>query len=555
VGLVQTGTKAGGSGGTATATLPSASTAGNFLRALVTSDSGGFTLAAPANWVKRNSSSFNRDVAIFDYVGNPGGLSSFAFTTNSGGGLEAQVEEWTPMTVDKTANGSASSGATVTATVGSNQAGDVAFTVFDKGAAGETFTLPGGGWSTAFTQNATPLAASSGEADDNAGPLAAGTISELQTSSGTTTSWDWAIATYTPVGPPPLGSPALLRAVRVNRLWRRREAPYLSGQRLAYPKPALNTAWTATVSDTVGPATDSVARVFAGIRALTDTVGPATDTTQLGSGRAVVDTVGPATDSVARQFAITTLVSDTVGPAADAAPVRVFQGFRAPSETVGPASDTLSRVGAFFRAISDTVGPASDTVAVIKSKLVNISDTLTAATDAVVRLFTGFRTPSDTVGPTSDTSTAQHATSRSASDTVGPASDSTARAWAGTRALSDTVGPAADTAPTRSASMKRSPSDTVGPASDVATRGVSTWVRFAVEHVGPTVDVATGALVHLTVRAFEFSIVRVRDGFAYARARGPVVARVRSGFSYAVTRSVTTMIARVREAITRLIVR
>ena len=193
---VQVGTKASSTTGTAAATLPSNSTAGNLLVAMVACDTAGFSQTAPTNWLQASISSFNRNVVIFYYPNTVGGQSSFSFVTSSGGGIVAEVMELGPGDLDVKANGAASNGATATATVGSALAGGFAVALFAKGAAGETFTVPGA-WTSALNLNASPLAASSAEGDYNASP-GSGTVSELQTSSGTTTSWDWVIAVFKP---------------------------------------------------------------------------------------------------------------------------------------------------------------------------------------------------------------------------------------------------------------------------------------------------------------------------------------------------------------------
>jgi hypothetical protein len=162
---------------------------------MVVCDTAGFVQTAPSSWLQGPISSFNRNVLIWYYPNNAGGLSSFAFVTSGGGGIAAVVLELQPGTIDVQANGAASNGATITAIVAAALANGFAVTMFAKGAASETFTLPGGGWTSALFQNSGNLSATSAEADYNVTP-GSGTVSELMTSSGTTTSWDWVIAVF-----------------------------------------------------------------------------------------------------------------------------------------------------------------------------------------------------------------------------------------------------------------------------------------------------------------------------------------------------------------------
>jgi len=203
----------------------------------------------------------------------------------------------------------------------------------------------------------------------------------------------------------------------------------------------------------------------------------------------LTESVGPASDSVVRAWAGARAPTESVGPATDAV-TRVFGGTRGPTESVGPASDAVTRAWAGERDLTESLGPASDSVARAWAGTRGPTESVGPATDAVSRALGAGRGPSESVGPASDSVTRAYAGSRAPSEAVGPASDSVARAWAGTRSPSETVGPASD-AVSSQLGHPRSTAEAVGPASDAVTRAFA-GTRTPTESVGPAADVAAG---------------------------------------------------------------
>jgi hypothetical protein len=194
---LQVGTKNTSASGTATPTL-SSTTAGSLLVAVVGLNSTGFTTTGPTNWVKANSSNFADEADIFYLSGanNPGGQTSFAFTSNGGGNITAAVSEWSgadPINpVDVSANGSTTA-VSATSTVAGAKAGDLAVTVLIKALTGVTFTA-GSGWSDQLDENAFSGGAASVDGDYQLN--VSGTVSDAVTATGASANWDWVIVCF-----------------------------------------------------------------------------------------------------------------------------------------------------------------------------------------------------------------------------------------------------------------------------------------------------------------------------------------------------------------------
>jgi hypothetical protein len=99
---LQTGTLATGTSGNVTPTLPSSSTAGTLLVAVLTNKTNNVAFSAPVNWTQAitgNNACCGR-TDIWYYKNNPGGISSAAFTASSGT-VSGELSEWNG--VDQTA--------------------------------------------------------------------------------------------------------------------------------------------------------------------------------------------------------------------------------------------------------------------------------------------------------------------------------------------------------------------------------------------------------------------------------------------------------------------
>lgn len=322
-------------------------------------------------------------------------------------------------------------------------------------------------------------------------------------------------------------------SIRPGATWKRR---FWKG--LTHPVPVVTVAtannYVRNITETVGPATDTVSRVFTGARSITETVGPASDTVtrqatyirgitetvgpasdtvtrQATYIRAIGESVGPASDSVTRQFTGARSIAETVGPATDTV-TRQFTGARSITESVGPASDSVARTAAYGRSITESVGPANDTGGVARTASYgrnvaesvgaasdtvsrtasygrSVAETVGPASDSVARTAAYVRGVSETVGPASDTVTAVKVKVESVTETVGPASDAVTRTFTGARSVSESVGAASDTV-ARLFTGTRSLTETVGAATDSVSRA-PTYVRGVVETVGPATDTVT----------------------------------------------------------------
>jgi hypothetical protein len=189
--------------GNVTPTLAAGSAAGNLLAATLTTTTGPF--AAPAGWVKGPVvSNTGVDTEIWYYPGNPGGISSAAFTspgTNSIG----ELSEWSgvaavsPLDKSGTATATGVTSATVSTSASVNAAGEMGITAFGLSfGSTQTVTFTAGvGWTKVGSTGAG--SAINQYVADYRLSLATGTASELETANKSG-NWAAAIATFIPAG-------------------------------------------------------------------------------------------------------------------------------------------------------------------------------------------------------------------------------------------------------------------------------------------------------------------------------------------------------------------
>jgi hypothetical protein len=197
---VQQGAFASATSGSVTPTLPSASTAGTLLVAVMGNGTNTAAFSAPAGWtqaVTANNACCGR-VDIWYYANNPGGITSASFTAASGSTqIWAQLSEWNGLAsaspVDKTGTknqGSAAS-ATVSTSASTTVANELGITAFNTSGTNVTSLGAGSGWTHLFTDLAGANAA------DYKLNLPVATQSETETVSPNT-SWEAVIATFKP---------------------------------------------------------------------------------------------------------------------------------------------------------------------------------------------------------------------------------------------------------------------------------------------------------------------------------------------------------------------
>jgi hypothetical protein len=122
---LQTGTLATSTSGSVTPTLPSASTAGTLLVAVLTNKTNSVAFTGPAGWTQAitgNNACCGR-IDIWYYANNPGGITSAAFTASSGT-TAGQLSEWNGVVssspVDQTGQASHASASSFAITTSAN---------------------------------------------------------------------------------------------------------------------------------------------------------------------------------------------------------------------------------------------------------------------------------------------------------------------------------------------------------------------------------------------------------------------------------------------------
>ncbi len=200
---LQTGTEATGTGNSISPTLPSASTAGNLLVAVLangnTFSSNAFS--GPSGWTNATGiwQSGNGRVEIWYRANNPGGITSATFTVgNSGGAIIGELTEWSGVAIssplDKvgTNTSGSSTSSTVSTSAATTLANDVGITAFTTSFAPSSFSA-GASWSHLFSDTSRGMVADFGL------NLSVATASETE-SAGFPSSGNWAdaIATFKP---------------------------------------------------------------------------------------------------------------------------------------------------------------------------------------------------------------------------------------------------------------------------------------------------------------------------------------------------------------------
>jgi hypothetical protein len=199
---VQDSATATATAGSVTASYSPATTAGNLLVATVAYAGVTPGFSAPSGWVRAVSkASTLGETEIWYYPGNPGAITSVSFTFTAGVAAALELSEWSGADavspLDKT--GSTSTAATTSVTVSTSAstvaAGELAVTSYSQSftstTSGEVYT-PASGWTNLGSGAISTLA---GKTSDHRLGLAAGTISELETSSKSGR-WAAAIATF-----------------------------------------------------------------------------------------------------------------------------------------------------------------------------------------------------------------------------------------------------------------------------------------------------------------------------------------------------------------------
>lgn len=414
--------------------------------------SGNVTDNLSANWSQATTGS-NNSVGYIHYKIAAGGETQVSITLTGSFPLQAAITEWTGNVASSPLDlANAATGNTATATtpsIATTNADDLLIVLFgtDNNAT-VTFASPGAAWT--LDDNTATSGGSPNDyyRTDHQEVTTTGTYSASSAISPSNFPWIALIAAFKAA--PAAGGLWPGHAAGVNR------GPFFMSGRSAttwaWPVTAGPTPYSATVSDSVGAASDTVARAWAGTRAPSDSVGAASDSVAVQQMlvRSISDSVGPATDTVARAWAGTRAPSESVGPGSDSV-VRVSAGIRAPSETVGPGSDTIATRLSATRAPSESVGAASDSVVRAFAGARASTDSVGAASDTVARSFAGARTSSDTIGPAADAVARSFGRPAAPSDSVGAASDTVARAWTGSRGLSESLALSDSVAATKNA--------------------------------------------------------------------------------------------------------
>jgi hypothetical protein len=145
---VQFSAVATGTTATASASLPAASTAGNFLYMMVLTNAG--TITAPAGWSTAFNGALGNPCAIFYKENNAGGITAISATLSAAGRWLAHVGEFrsiaTSSSIDQTAT--VSTGGTTnypSGTITPTVAGELVLALIGEGSS-DTFSAPSGGF-------------------------------------------------------------------------------------------------------------------------------------------------------------------------------------------------------------------------------------------------------------------------------------------------------------------------------------------------------------------------------------------------------------------------
>lgn len=206
IALVEKGTLATGSGASITATLPSASTSGDLLVAVVEDTNGNCssdTFSAPTGWVEATHTcrGATGPVEVWYYPDAASGITSVVFDTgSSGANTLAQLSEWsgaaTSSPLDQTgtsSTGSASTTLSVASSGAIGTTGELAVSGFLT-SSGLSSYAAGGGWT-----NLTSDPGGGFDSDYEINPSSGSGLTESATSSPQTT-WGGVLATFEPGG-------------------------------------------------------------------------------------------------------------------------------------------------------------------------------------------------------------------------------------------------------------------------------------------------------------------------------------------------------------------
>jgi hypothetical protein len=204
IALVQTAPDASGGGTTVTATLSSATTAGNLLVAIVKDINSGCSsdsYSAPAGWIRATHvcRGANGPLELWYRPNTPAGVTSIPFGTGSNGANSLlRVSEWsgvaTSNPLDQTGTQETSTASTtlgVTTAGAIATTGELAITAFDTSNGLSSFT-PGSGWTAQRSDPGNGL-----DSDYRVNPSSGSTLSESPTSSPQT-AWSAVVATFRP---------------------------------------------------------------------------------------------------------------------------------------------------------------------------------------------------------------------------------------------------------------------------------------------------------------------------------------------------------------------
>lgn len=147
--------------------------------------------------------------------------------------------------------------------------------------------------------------------------------------------------------------------------------------------PGYTIQYSRALSDSA-PASDALARAFAGSRPLADSLSAVGDslTRQYTGSRALADTLPSVGDSLARRFTGARALADTA-PIADTI-ARTFSGSRALADNA-PVIDSLGRAITFRRTLTDS-SPASDSLARLQIANRALADSAPVSSEVLTRV-------------------------------------------------------------------------------------------------------------------------------------------------------------------------
>jgi len=202
IALVQQGSEATATSGSVTATLPSASKAGDLLVAVLANrnSASSASFSGPTGWTNATGvfESGAGRVEIWYDANNAGGITSAKFTASTGtNAVVGALSEWSgaafsaPVDQTGTVTHASATSVTVSTSASTSIAGDLAVTGFVTSTTPITTFTAGAGWTHAFTDS------TRGVASDREQGLGVGTVTETETASSST-SWGGAVAAFKP---------------------------------------------------------------------------------------------------------------------------------------------------------------------------------------------------------------------------------------------------------------------------------------------------------------------------------------------------------------------